>query len=957
MNGIDFTKVVRLVLALAIMTGAYFFSTEIVALVAAIYALGYFKLGAGAAVVALVLWTLNRFKFMAQPLGWLKTGLGFASLPVLVGIVCAGMNKMYEGLFVTTIFPGVDEFIQTKLPALLAAEPTGYVAWGVAAAKVLVSLWIARKAYKFVAPRLGIELSTESLADKISKATAPLLKNLPMKAASVVISTAIGTAIVAVTIGVLAPIPAVLFPASESVLTEFVRVVFFQQDLIVQTVLANGVLASLIAGVIAVGVLIGQSLSGVISDVTKGKLPAWSLGWVVDAAKAIVAWPLNNTLRIGVIAAALVVGMIATLIIVAALPVVVTFLGTILPALHIAVEFAMFAFPVYLYVAKVTFRPANAKNYLGWFVKLAKPHWVGEKWFLTWFYLIIIVAFIYLIGQLNSTLQDAMIGIKNSLVAKDQAAYNAAFWTSLSVFAFAVLFMPFNIWIRAKAYMHWRKDMTKWVLNKYLAVDRKYYTINGYADVDNPDERIHEDVNEFTTRTYSLVLTFADVVTTLSIFTVKLWAISAVLGYAAVAYALVGTIAMFFFANKMVGYMVNEKRTEANFRYYLIFIRIMAESIAFFRGEKREKDEVERRFAKIVDNYNRLIGWTRNQSFVTQAYGYMDYFVVLLIVVPLYFAGQVEYGVIDGSQMAFSMVLGSLSVFVSNFVTFSKLAAISERLGHFVDRIEQKDPNADLPNFNVVVEPSRKDIVLKNVTIHTPNHPRLLVKDLSLVIGPDKSTIFVGPSGSGKTSAFRVISGLWPKGTGDIYRPHLDDFMFLPQKPYMSVGTLRDQVLYPNIGKMEGREELAQSIVQERRATISDEEINAILADLGLPNFAERYPQGLDTVQEHVSWGDVLSPGEQLRVSFARVIINKPKIVFLDEATAALDGRNEKKLYTKLKGLGVTFASVGHRPSLVHFHDQVVELAGDETGGYSVLTPAEYVEKQRKEAGEENKDK
>lgn len=956
MNGIDFTKATRLVIALAIMTVAYFFSTEIVAQVAAIYALGYFKLGAGAACVALVLWTLNRFKFMAKPLGLLKTGLGFASLPLLVGIVCAGMNKMYEGLFVTTIFPGVDEFIQVKLPALLAAEPTGYVAWGVLAAKVLVSFWIARKAFKLAAPRLGLELSTESLADKISKATAPLLQNLPMKAASVLISTAICTVVAAFFISAIAPAPVPDALSSGGVLSEFAWYFLYQQELFVRAVLANGALAALVAGVIAFGLFLGQYLSQFIAEVSKGKLPAWSLGWIVDGVTAVVAWPFSNVKKTGIFAASLAVGVVAMFAIVAALPVVAAFLGTILPALHIAVEYAMFAFPVYLYITKVTFRPANAKNYLGWFIKLAKPHWTGEKWFLTWFYLIIIVAFIYLIGQLNSTLQDAMIGIKNSLVAKDQAAYNAAFWTSLSVFAFAVLFMPFNIWIRAKAYMHWRKDMTKWVLNKYLAVDRKYYTINGYADVDNPDERIHEDVNEFTTRTYSLVLTFADVVTTLSIFTVKLWAISAVLGYAAVAYALVGTVAMFFFANKMVGYMVNEKRTEANFRYYLIFIRIMAESIAFFRGEKREKDEVERRFAKIVDNYNRLIGWTRNQSFVTQAYGYMDYFVVLLIVVPLYFAGKVEYGVIDGSQMAFSMVLGSLSVFVSNFVTFSKLAAISERLGHFVDRIEQKDPNADLPNFNVVVEPSRKDIVLKNVTIHTPNHPRLLVKDLSLVIGPDKSTIFVGPSGSGKTSAFRVISGLWPKGTGDIYRPHLDDFMFLPQKPYMSVGTLRDQVLYPNIGKMEGREELAQTIVQERRATVSDEEINAILADLGLPNFAERYPQGLDTVQEHVSWGDVLSPGEQLRVSFARVIISKPKIVFLDEATAALDGRNEKKLYTKLKGLGVTFASVGHRPSLVHFHDQVVELAGDETGGYFVLTPAEYVEKQRKEA-EEDKDK
>lgn len=637
-------------------------------------------------------------------------------------------------------------------------------------------------------------------------------------------------------------------------------------------------------------------------------------------------------------------------------PTVITFIGTILPAIHIAIEGAMFAVPVFLYYKVIT-RPAGGKAYFRWFWRIARPHWLGEKWLTTWFYFIIVVAFIALVAQLNSWLQDAMINLKNALVAKDQAKYDQAFWFAISVFIFATFFMPFNIWIRAKAFMHWRKDLTKYVLKKYLAIDRKYYSIAGHEEIDNPDERIHEDINEFTTRTYSLVLTLADVVSTLALFTFKLWALSPILGYASIAYALAGTVAMLFFANKMVAFMVNEKRTEANFRYYLIFVRILAESIAFFRGERKELAEVERRFAKIVDNYNRLIAWTRNQNFVLKFYGYMDYFVVLMIVAPLYFAGKVEYGAIDGAQMAFGMVLGSLSIFVSEFVTLSKLAATTERLGKFMDALDEPDTQPGEAAYAVEEDANRHDIELKDVTIITPRHPRLLIKDLDLTIAPGKSVIFVGPSGSGKTSAFRVISGLWKKGTGTIKRPPLSDFMFLPQKPYMSVGTLRDQILYPNIEKMRLPAEEVAKIVDERRASLTDEELIAILASVGLTKFVERYPQGLDTVSEHQSWGDVLSPGEQLRISFARVVVSKPKIVFLDEATAALDTKNERRLYTTLKDLGVTFASVGHRPSLVNFHDQVVELAGDETGGWTVMTPTEYVEKQRKEAGEENKDK
>lgn len=617
----------------------------------------------------------------------------------------------------------------------------------------------------------------------------------------------------------------------------------------------------------------------------------------------------------------------------------------------------LIGWPLALYVRNAVLRQPSGANYAVWFVKLAKPHWVGKtpSHWLTWFYFLIIVGNTWFVVQLNSSLQDSLIALKTALQAKNEPQYWFSYYDALYVFLFAIAYMPWVAWVRAKAFMHWRQDLTKYVVNLYLSVERKYFSITGRDDIDNIDERIHEDLQEFTERTYGIVLTAADAILTLLVFTGKLWGISPVLGMVSIAYATIGSLGMFMFTNKMVALMNDKKRLEANFRYYLIFIRFMAESIAFFRGEKRELSEVNKRFDRIIENYNSLIAWTRRQGYLVKAYSYLDYFVVLLVMAPLWFAGKIEYGLIDGAQMAFGMVLGSLSLFVTEFVTLSRLFVTTGRAGRVVDVLEQPAYDPNLPRYNVVVEPEGSRILLDKVTIHTPQHPRLLIKDLSLEISPDCSVIFVGPSGSGKTSTFRAISDNWPNGTGNITRPPLERFMFLPQRPYMGVGTLRDQVLYPSAENLGVHGEQLQALLDSRREMITDEQIRDYLTECGLPrDFIDRYPNKLDELMEYRSWGDRLSPGEQQRLSFARVLVTKPSIVFADEATAAVDPANERRLYKKLKNMGVTYASVGHRPGLVHFHDKVCELAGDNTGAWRILTPAEYEAKQKEEADKED---
>jgi putative ATP-binding cassette transporter len=312
----------------------------------------------------------------------------------------------------------------------------------------------------------------------------------------------------------------------------------------------------------------------------------------------------------------------------------------------------------------------------------------------------------------------------------------------------------------------------------------------------------------------------------------------------------------------------------------------------------------------------RIIGWNRNLTFFITGYNYFALALPVLIVAPLYFQGKVELGVITQAQGAFATVLADFSLIITQFERISTYSAGIKRLGDLWDNLDEFDAEdeRDAGDSDLEVNEDARSLGLEGLTVRTPDRARQLVRDLSFRLKPGESALLMGESGSGKSSLLRTIAGLWQSGSGIINRPGLNRLMFLPQRPYMVMGTLRDQLLYPQFN-----------------GTLPDEAIREVLVKANLPDVIDRVEGDLDQVAD---WTNMLSLGEQQRVSFARLFLKKPIIAFLDEATSALDEPNEKDLYSKLRAAKLSYLSVGHRTTLKEFHDWLIILKRD--GSYTV---------------------
>lgn len=405
---------------------------------------------------------------------------------------------------------------------------------------------------------------------------------------------------------------------------------------------------------------------------------------------------------------------------------------------------------------------------------------------------------------------------------------------------------------------------------------------------------------------------------------------------------------------------------EANFRYSLVRIRDNAESIALFRSERNEAQHIERRFDHVISNAKAIIGTQRNLDFFTTFYNYLTWILPIIVIAPEYFAGNVDLGVVQQSASAFSHVLDDLSLIINQFESLTAFSASIDRLFQFVMAIkssdierkirdsplmrkDEDDPNkgsykhprerevdgimkeqsAEAPN---IIESSLSKVIrieetsissasttalrIQNLCLVTPDSSKTLIDSLSIDLPWNQNLLIFGESGVGKTSLIRAIAGLWTCGSGTIERPLLEDTYVLPQKPYCPLGTLRDQLLYP---------------MKNDEFPISNQELFEILTAIDLSDLATRLGDGdpFQGLDRSIDWGNTLSLGEQQRLAFGRILVNKPRLVILDESTSAMDVSSEGRMYRLLQERmqkPFTYISVGHRPTLLGFHDLRLEL-------------------------------
>ncbi|PSB44175.1 ABC transporter ATP-binding protein [Cyanosarcina cf. burmensis CCALA 770] len=559
------------------------------------------------------------------------------------------------------------------------------------------------------------------------------------------------------------------------------------------------------------------------------------------------------------------------------------------------------------------------------FWAIAKPYWFSERKWKARGLLLLLLLLSFAVNAINVSISFIFRNIDTSLARFPQTKDASTFWQFIFIYigllAIGTPIVVMFAYLRDKLGLAWREWLTNRFLNKYMQ-NRAYYQLNFNGNIDNPDQRIAEDVRAFTRTSLTFLLLILTSVITLISFTAVLLSISVSLSISLLIYAILGTIITAWIGQRLISINFDQLKKEADFRYGLIHVRDNAESIAFYQGEAEESIGLRQRFLEAIRNFDLLISWQRNLGFFTTSYNYFVAALPYLVVAPIYFAGNTEFGTFAQAAIAFRQIFNALSIVVDQFENLTAFAAGVERLSSLTNALE--NPSQVQPGSTTIDVTEAAKLAMQRVTLLTPNHQRTLVEDLSLSLEPGEGLVLVGNSGSGKSSILRAIAGLWNAGTGHLTRPQLQEMLFLPQRPYMVLGSLRSQLLYPHTDRQ-----------------IDEEQLRQILAQVNLTDLPERVG-GFDA---QLDWANVLSLGEQQRLAFARLLLTQPAYAILDEATSALDLANEKRLYQQLKAMETTTISVGHRASLLQYHKYVLKLAEDTR--WQLMLAEEYQQTQQ----------
>jgi len=545
-------------------------------------------------------------------------------------------------------------------------------------------------------------------------------------------------------------------------------------------------------------------------------------------------------------------------------------------------------------------------SFVGDWWRLVVPYFKSEDRWVAITLLVGAISLTFVAVGLEVLFNDWNRRFYDSLQNKDEAA----FWREIIIFSMlAAGFIAAGV-ARAIVSPYLRLRWRRWLTRRYLAhwLDgRGYYRIELQRTVDNADQRIAEDLRLLGEYTMTLLLGLLGAIATLISFLFILWNLSGPLslapiginvtipGYMAwvcVIYAVVGTFLANLVGRRLIPLNFQRQRYEANFRFSLVRVRENAEGIALYRGEEREAEVLNERFADVFAN-----GW--RVLFTQVSYGQIAIIFPYIVTAPGFFAGAITLGVVMQTASAFGQVQGALSFFIDNYTYLAELRAVMDRLKGLQEASDAKPDTA----IEVVPESGRADLGATGLTLGLPNGQALL-SDATFALPRGRSTLITGVSGSGKSTLFRALAGIWPFGKGQVRVPAGARVLFLPQKPYIPIGTLRDAVKYP-----------------DEQSTATDAEIVSALEAVKLGQLTGR-------LDEVAHWTNILSGGEQQRVAAARALVFKPDWLFLDEATASLDDAMEAAIYDALKQHlpATTMVSIGHRPSLRKWHDRQVEL-------------------------------
>jgi putative ATP-binding cassette transporter len=454
--------------------------------------------------------------------------------------------------------------------------------------------------------------------------------------------------------------------------------------------------------------------------------------------------------------------------------------------------------------------------------------------------------------------------------------------------------------------LFWRVWLTRRIVRRYLT-DRTYLRLKESAEVANPDQRIADDVRTFTTTTLSFTLMFMNGALAVLSFSGVLWTISPLLFGVAVGYAALGTLATIYLGRPLIGLNYRQSDQEANFRADLIHVRENAESVALLRREGRLTARLLRRIDGLADNFRRIISVNRNLGFFTTGYNYLIQIIPTLIVAPLFIRGEVEFGVITQSAMAFAQLLGAFSLIVNQFQSISSFAAVIARLSALAEAVDHGPPSA---RTEIAVVESDGRIGYEGLTLFFPPDGRELLKNLTVEIPHKTRVLVVGPNEVARVALFRATAGIWPTGAGAIARPSLDAIFFLPQRPYLPPGTLRDLLLRTG-----------------QEAVTPDDRVLAALHDAGLESVLKR-AGGLDV--EH-DWSDVLSLGEQQQLALARLVLARPAFAMLDRVGDALKPAQVRQALQRLGENGITYITFAEVPESADLYDAVLEVDAEGT--------------------------